>query len=187
MAGFMAALVLVALTGFGGRDQLLLARMAEERGAAGALLGVGWASVLAATLLMAVAGQAIGALMPPAARTMLVAIALVFAAFDLAWPVKRPAFKEPTRSLGALFVVLLSRQISDSPRFIVFSLAIWSANAWLAVLGGAMAGLAGLTLGWLLGEELERGLPLRAIRLALAAVLGVAGIVIGLSARGLIG
>lgn len=183
----MAALVAVALTGFGGRDQLLLARMAAKLGQAGPLLVVGWAATIMSAIAMAFAGAVIAGIMPAAARTMLVAIALLFAAAELVWPVRAANPSEPTRSLGALFIVLLVRQLMDSPRFIIFALAIWSGNAWLAALGGAMGGGAGLTLGWIVGEELEASVPLRAIRIGLAIAIGVAAIVIGLSARGLIG
>lgn len=175
----------VALTSFGGRDQLLLARMAQRRGQAGTLLAVGWFSAIATALFMAWAGQFIGGLMPQAAQVMLVALALLFAAVELAWQGRKvdAAPQEPTHSLGALFIVMLARQLGDSPRFIVFALAIWSSNGWLAAMGGALAGGAGLTLGWLLGEELENTVPLRKVRLVLAFVIGVAAIVIGLNAR----
>lgn len=180
----MAALVAVALTSFGGRDQLLLARMAARLGQAGPLLMVGWATTMVSAVAMAFAGIAIAGIMPPVAGTMLVAFALIFAAAELAWPVRVAKPAEPTHSLGALFIVLLARQLTDSPRFIVFALAIWSGNAWLAALGGAMAGGAGLTLGWIMGKNLENGVPLRAIRLALAVVIGIAGVVIAFSAWG---
>ena len=42
-------------------------------------------------------------------------------------------------------------------------------------------------VGWLLGRALERRLPLRAIRISLAAILLVLAILLALMARGLIG
>ena len=191
MAGFMAALVAVALTSFGGRDQLLLARMSAKLGQAQkpatALMMVGWATTIITSIVMAFAAVAVAGMMTPAARAMLVALALLFAAIELAIPDKKRKLDEPTHSLGALFIVLLARQLTDSARFIVFAMAIYGNIAWLAALGGALAGGAGLTLGWILGEEMERAMPLRAIRIALAVVIGAAAIYIGLSARGLIG
>ena len=171
MAGFLFALLGVIATSFGGRDQLLLARLGTH--APATLLAAGWASTLIASVAVALAGGAIEATMPPAPRTVLVAIALLFAAVALWLPVRAARPAEPTRSLGALFVVLLARQLTDAPRFLIFALAI--AHGWLAALGGALAGVAGLTAGWMAGSDLER-LPLATIRRGLGVVLLLAAL-----------
>jgi putative Ca2+/H+ antiporter (TMEM165/GDT1 family) len=185
MAAFLLALVAVFAVSLGGRDQLLVARLSERLGKGGALLAVGSLASTASALLMAAAGLAIALMLPSSAADMLVAIALLFAAVELAWqrPAKLP--EEPTRSLFATLLVLLARQVGDAARFCVFAFAA-SGSAWLAGIGGALGGAAALALGIAAAGELERW-PLRAVRLTLAAVLLVAAIAVGLTARGIVG
>jgi hypothetical protein len=89
---------------------------------------------------------------------------------------------------GSFFIalVLLARQVSDGPRFVIFALAASSGAPLLTGVGGAVGGAAAIALGWSLGAALER-LPLRPVRLALGTIIVVAAIVIGLTARGIVG
>jgi len=186
MASFLMALVSVFAVSLGGRDQLLVARLAERLGRGGGLLTVGIAASALSALAMALAGLALALALPGPAADMLVAMALLVAAVELAWK-RSPALPdEPTRSLFATFVVLLARQLGDAARFLVFAFAA-GGSAWLAGAGGAVGGSAALALGVALGDELPKRAPLRAIRLGLAALLAVVAVVAGLSARGIIG
>ena len=185
MSPFLFALVAVFATSFGARDQLLVARLAERLGGAGGAVVAGSLAAIVSAGLMAWAGGAIAALLPPAARTMLVAFALVAAGIELAWQRGDRAPGEPTRSLFAIFLVALARQVGDAARFCVFALAAFGSAWWLAGAGGALGGIAALALGGAMGAQLER-MPVRGIRLALAVVLLVAGVIIGLSARNLV-
>lgn len=184
MGAFLFALVAVFAVSLGGRDQLLAARLAERLGRGGGLLAVG---VLASTLsafAMAVAGLALALVLPGPAADMLVAIGLLLAAVELAWHRHAALPEEPTRSLFATFVVLLARQIGDGARFLVFAFAA-GGSAWLAGAGGALGGSVAIALGIAASGELTRW-PLRWVRIGLAAVLAIGGIVIGLKARGII-
>ncbi len=176
----------VILTSIGARDQLLMARLSERLGGSGRLLLAGWTSAIASAAIMAFAGSAIADLLPPAGKLMLAAFALILAGGELAWnrKVKQPA--EPTRSLFAIFVVLLARQIGDGARFLVFALAISTGSALLAGVGGAVGGGIALSIGWGLGEDGTAKLPLRAIRVCLAVLLLTAGLYTAINARGLI-
>lgn len=177
--GFAAALLLT----IGARDQLLVARLARPLGVLILL-----AAILAAIFtagLMAVAGDAIARMLPNAARQMLVAIALVLAGIELFWPKREKRAKEPTRSPFAAFVVLLLRQWGDAARFLLFALAAATALPAYVALGGATGACFALAGGWALGEDLD-GLPLRPFRLIMGAIVLVAGVVLGLGARGII-
>ena len=177
--GFAAALLLTV----GARDQLLVARLVGTMGLFALL-----AAMIAATLtagLMALAGDAIAQMLPVAAQRMLVAIALVVAAVELFWPVREKRPKEPTRSPFAAFVVLLVRQWGDAARFLLFALAAATALPAYVALGGAAGAWVALTGAWALGDDLE-GLPLRTFRIAMGGIVLVAGIVMGLGARGII-
>jgi hypothetical protein len=184
-AAFLFALVGVFAVSLGGRDQLLVARLAERLGKGGGLLAIGVLASSVSAFAMAAAGLALALVLPEPAADMLVAIALVVAAVELAWPRRAALPDEPTRSLFAILIVLLSRQLGDAARFLVFAFAA-GGSAWLAGAGGALGGSAATALAVSLGGELGQW-PLRAIRLVLAVLIGVAGIAIGLSARGIIG
>jgi putative Ca2+/H+ antiporter (TMEM165/GDT1 family) len=149
------------------------------------LLAAGWLVAIVSACVMAWAGQAAAQILPPEGKTMLVAIAMLLAAAELAWPSKDKSAKEPTRSLFAITLVLFSRQFGDAGRFLVFAISAATGAPLLAAIGGALGGGAAVTIGWLAGEELART-PLRTVRLLLAGAILVSGLVIGLSARGLI-
>ena len=115
---------------------------------------------------------------------MLVAIGLFLAAVELAWPRRNRLPEEPTRSLFAILLVLLARQMGDGARFLVFAFAA-GGSAWLAGAGGTIGGSAALALGIAASGEIPRW-PLRWVRLGLASVLATTAVVIGLKVRGLI-
>lgn len=183
MDSFLLTLILVFAIALGGRDQLTVAELSDALGRSGQLLGAGLACALASAAFMAWAGAGLAGILPQRAAEMLVAFALAIAAFELAWPakVKRPA--EPTRSLGAIGIVLLARQVGDAARFAVFALAAEAVYPVTTVIGGAIGGGAAIALGWFAGARGLARFPLRALRLGLAALLFVAAVFIGLNAR----
>lgn len=184
MSSFLFGFALVLLVSLGARDQLLVARLAGRTGPG--LLVAGALAATASAFLMAWAGQWIAVQLFPEAGKMLVAIALMVAAVELAWPMRREVPREPTHSIFAAFVVLLARQVSDAGRFLVFAVSAWTALPWHSAVGGALGGTGALVLGWTMGNALETSLPLRWIRLALAAVLFLAALRIGLGVRGMV-
>jgi putative Ca2+/H+ antiporter (TMEM165/GDT1 family) len=184
LAAFLFALAAVFAVSLGGRDQLLAARLAERLGKGGGLLAVGVLASALSAFAMAVAGLALALVLPGPAADMLVAIGLLLAAAELAWHRRAALPEEPTRSLFAIFVVLLARQIGDGARFLVFAFAA-GGSAWLAGAGGALGGSAAIALGIAASGELTRW-PLRWVRVGLAALLAIVGIVVGLKARGII-
>lgn len=185
MNAFLFAFAAVALVSLGGRDQMLVARLADRLGRSGGLIVVSALASVGSALLMAVAGLAMALLVPGSAGDVLIAFGLLIAAGELVWfrDPKLPA--EPTASLFATFVVLLARQAGDAARFMVFAFAA-GGSAWSAAAGGALGGFAALALGAMIGDEIARW-PLRAIRLGLAALLAVGGVAVILAVRGIVG
>lgn len=183
MDGLLLSLLLVAALATGGRDQWLVAHWAGRLGQSAQLLGVAVVCSCLAAAAMAWAGAAFAAILPQRAAQMLVAFALAAAATELAFPVRLKEPQEPTRSLAAIAIVLLARQIGDGARFAVFALAAWTAWPLTAGLGGALGGAAAVGLGWAAGAGTLARWPLRWMRLALAILLGVAALFIGLNAR----
>ncbi|MGI8944532.1 MAG: TMEM165/GDT1 family protein [Qipengyuania sp.] len=184
-ASLFLALAAVLLTGLGGRDQLLVARLSHRLGARPLLLGVGVAVSAISAAGMAWAGALIGGQLSDSAETMLVAIALLLAALELLWPQRDKPLREPTRSLGAAVIVLLARQFCDGPRLLIFAIAAAMGSPALAAIGGAIGGAAALALGWTMGEGLEQ-LPLRTLRLVLASTITLMGVIIALGVWGLL-
>jgi putative Ca2+/H+ antiporter (TMEM165/GDT1 family) len=183
MDSFLLALLLVFALALGGRDQWLVALWADALGRSGALLAIAIASACAAAGVMAWVGAEFAAMLPRRAAQMLVAFALALAAAELALPVRVKAPREPTRSLGAIGIVLFARQVGDGARFVVFALAAGATMSITAALGGALAGAAAVTLGWSIGAEGLARLPLRPLRWVVAACLIVAALFTALNAR----
>ena len=186
MPPFFLALIAVFVADAGARDQRLVAGLAASLGASGGLLVTGWIACAVTAALAAAAGAGVAGLLPPAGKAMFVALALLLAALELAWPLRRKEPAEPTRSLFAALLVIASHQVSDGARFLIVALAAATGAPVLAGIGGALGGGAALTLGWALGADLTSRVPLRAVRLAIAAALLAAAIVVGLEARGVV-
>lgn len=186
MTSLIFAMVASFLTATGARDQLLVARLAGALGASNGLLVVALATSAASAAAAAWVGARLAQTMSESAATMFVAIALLLAAFECAWPNREKAMREPTRSLGAIAIVLFARQLTDASRFLVAGFAVVFASWPLAGLGGAIGGGAAVALGWAMGPAMEAKLPLRAMRRGLAAVFVFLAILTGLSARGII-
>ncbi|OCC23691.1 hypothetical protein MB02_11050 [Croceicoccus estronivorus] len=187
MPAFFLALLTAALASFGGRDQRLVSHLSGRLSAGRSLLTVAWLSAIVTGGLAAAAGAGVALILPPAAKHMLVAFALLLGGIELAWPWRLRKAEEPTRSAPAILIVLCSLQIGDGARLLILAIAVVTGDPIFAGVGGAIGSGAMLTMGWAMGPELDRALPLRPLRYAVAGLLLVAGVVIGLSARGIIG
>lgn len=183
MDAFLLALILTFLFALGGREQLIVAQFSSATQRNVPLVLIAIACAIATAAVMAYAGATIAAILPRQAAEMLVAFALLAGALELFWPFKVKPMKEPTRSYVAIGAVLVYRQMQDAARFAIFAIAAWAVYPTTALIGGAMAGGAATMLGWSLGIENMRKIPLRMIRLALGLCMIVAGVVIGLNAR----
>jgi hypothetical protein len=184
---FFLALMAAAAATLGGREAVRVARLSVGLGQGAALLLAVWIACAVACALAARLGAGLAGQLVPDAKAMLVAIALLLAGLELAVlrPVKAPA--EPTRSFGAILVVLSAAQVTAAAGFLVFALAAASGVPWLAAAGGAIGSAAVLSAAWAAGAEWERRLPLNAVRFSVAGLLIAAALMTGLSARGLIG
>ena len=186
MTSLLFAMVASFLAATGARDQILVARLSAALRAGNGLLAVALGSSIATAAIAAWFGNLLARDMSADASTMFVAIALLLAAVECAWPNREKPLLEPTRSFGAVAIVLFARQLTDAARFLVAAFAVVFASWPLAGLGGAIGGCAAMAIGWAMGASLETKLPLRAIRIGLAVVLFVLAIITGLSARGII-
>lgn len=183
MDSFLFCILLVFAIALGGRDQLLVARLSDGLEQSPLLFGVGCVCAFISAGVMAFAGATMAEILPARAADMLVAFALAIAAFELFWPIRLKPMDEPTRSFGAIGIVLLARQMGDAARFIVFAFAAEATYPLVTFIGGGLGGAAAIGLGWMMGGGLETRFPLRPIRLTLGICLIIAAIMIGLNAR----
>lgn len=187
MPALFLALLTSSLAMLGGRSARLVARMAQALGGSAGLLFAGWLGAMASSALAAWMGAVLAPRMPPAGKAMFVALALALAAIELVITRERPPPAEPTRSLGAIALVLFAAQVTDAARFLVLALALATGAPAMAGVGGALGSGAVLGAAWSLRGEWDARLPARAIRFALGALFMFAAIVVALSARGVIG
>jgi hypothetical protein len=187
LPSFFLALIAAAAATLAGREAVRVARLSAALGAGAGLLAACWLACALGSGVAAWLGARIAAQLVPDAKAMLVAIALLLAAGELALlrPARAPV--EPTRSFGAIALVLGAAQLTAAAGFLVLALAAAAPLPELAALGGAIGGGAVLTAAWNTGAAWETRVPLRPLRWSIAALLLLAALVTGLSARGLLG
>lgn len=187
MSGFFLALLACLAVELPGRDARRVAQLSARLGAGAGLLAAIWLSALMASVVAVVAAGLIAPLLPGPARQMLVAFALALAGLELAVRPAPRAPAEPTRSAGAMLLVLLAAQITDGARLIVLALAITTKAPLSAGAGGVLASGAALTLAALAGSAWPVCQRLRPVRWAVTFILLIFALFLGLHARGLIG
>jgi hypothetical protein len=187
MPALFLALLTSALAMVGGRTARVTGQISAALGGRVGLLLVCWLSAIATSALAAWAGVRLAPMMPPAGKAMFVAAALAVSGLELLFARARGDPAEPTRSLGAIALVLLAGQVTDAARFFVLALAAWTGAPALAAAGGALGSGAVLTAAWALGGAWDSRVPLRPIRLAVSGAFMLAAVIVALSARGLLG
>jgi hypothetical protein len=183
---FFLALLATALATVGGREALRVARLAAALRQSMALLAACWLAAAGGLALAVWIGAGVAGWLHPDAKAMLVALALLLAGLELLMLGAPPKPAEPTRSFGAIALVLAAGQLTGSGGLLVMALAAWSGIPALAGAGGMIGGAAVLTAAWAMADDWER-LPLRSIRRTTAALLIAAGVAAALAARGLLG
>ncbi len=181
MPAFFLTLVAVAAAMLAGRDAVRVARLRA---------GLGWVAPLLLTILMAaLAGAGLAAwiaqelspLIRPHVKPLVVALALALAAGEVLLRSAPGTPREPTRSMGAITLVLLLGMVTDASGFIILSLAIATGEPVLAASGGALGAVLVLGAAVFAGDD-WMALPLRTMRMVVGAALLAAAAVIAFSA-----
>ena len=181
MSAFLFTFLAVAVAMLAGRDAVRVARLKATLDW-GTALGI--TIVLAALLGGALAAWIAGSIAPliaPSYKPVVIAIALGLAGGELLLrsPPERP--REPTRSMGAITLVLLLGLVTDASGFIILALAIATGEFALAAAGGA-AGAASVLFAALVAAEDWEALPIDAMRQGTGLLLlGTAVAVIALA------
>lgn len=156
----------------------LVAHLASSLARSSSLLLAALVSAILTSALAALAGAWFAQQLIGAERAALIAGVLAVAAAMLLGNRSVTLAKEPTRSLGAIFLVLLARQALDPARLLIFAGAAMIAAPIPAALGGAIGTVAVLSLAW---SAPQQGLGERAgliIRVALALLALVAAAIL---------
>lgn len=186
MPSFFIVLVAAVAATLAGREAVRVARLSSALGAGTALLAACWLACAIGSGLAAWLGSRVGATLLEE-RAMLFPVALALAAGEIALlrPGRIPV--EPTRSFGAVVLVLGVAQLTSATGLLVFVLAAAVAEPGLAALGGALGSGAVLTAAWSAGRGWEERVPIGALRWSVAGLLLLAALVTGPSARGAFG
>lgn len=107
-------------------------------------------------------------------------LALVLAAVQLARPRHPRLPEEPTRSYGALALVLSFRQLVDPARLLAFVLVLAGSRPLLAAAATAAGSAAALAAAWHEGEGMAAGDEVPGWRNGAALALGVAAFILAL-------
>ena len=187
MPTFFLGLLAAAAVTLAGREAVRVARLSAALGAGTGLLVAVWLAGIGSCAITAWLGALVAVQVVPDAKSMLVAIALLIAGLALALLRPGPPPAEPTRSTGAITLVLCGAQFASAAGFLLFALSAGTGEPALAATGGAAGSGATLSAAWALGSDWEVRLPLRWLRFGVAGVLMLAALVTGLGARGILG
>ena len=183
MSAAYLAILAVLLSGFGARDHVKIAGLSLRQGQRPAVFVTGALVCIATAAFAGWAAAYIAPVMAPEARLFLSAIALGLAGAESLIFAPRDKPGEPTHSLGALAIVLLSHQLTDAARFLIFGIAV-AANAPLAAgLGGALGGIVLIGWSWAFPQHVIAGRT-RTVRRSIGVFLLCLGVYVGLTAIG---
>lgn len=185
MPAFYLTLIAVLLAGIGARDQVTVAGLALRQGQRPGVLIVALLTSAATAVFAGYAASFMLVQLPPPARTIFAAIALGLAGIESLALAPRANPREPTRSLGALLLVLLAHQITDSARFVVFGMGVGLAGPIASTAAGVLGGGVLVAFAWLRPDL--PGMPAaRRIRRGVGLLLTLAALAIFLSEFGII-
>jgi hypothetical protein len=175
MPAFFLSFVAVAFAMLAGRDAVRVARLRASLGWGGPLVVTVLLAALAGAALAAWIAGELAPLIPPDFKPVVVAVALGLAGLEVLLRAAPAEAKEPTRSMGAITLVLLLGMVTDASGFTILSLAIATGEPLLAAVGGALGALVVLVGAIVAGEDWQ-ALPLKALRMVVGFGLLLAAI-----------
>ena len=183
--------LLIALLGclfgeIGDKGQLLVLALAHRYQRDGAIIAGVVVAAIANAAISAAAGAWIGPMLGHDARLLFMALSLLFLGVGMLWPVRMPDTLDGWR-IGPFLTTALGVFIlgfGDGPQFLILGIATRTADPALAAIGGAIGIIAASVPVILMRDQFLALLPVRAIRLGVAAIALLAGAGMALSALG---
>jgi putative Ca2+/H+ antiporter (TMEM165/GDT1 family) len=183
MEPLLFSAVAAFLAAWGDRTQALVAMLAGASRRPAALLSGLIPAIILSNALAAAAGHWLAGSITLRALSLLTALALLFAGLFGLIPRKAPAPAVPRLLPLSVFLLCLAAETGDRIQFLTFAFAgRYPGGAPLAAAGASLGLFAACLPAVLLGEELRRSVPLRAIRYGVAMLFLVAGFIIGVKA-----
>lgn len=186
MEALVTAFVAAFLCGWGDKTQLIAALLTARTGRPGIILLGLFAAALASHTVAAAAGVMVAGSIPPAAMSLMVALALLFGGIAGFVPRAEPSLGSMKLPLIlVVFLLCLGAEVGDRAQFLTFALAGRFDSVALATAGATAGTFAACLPAILLGDQLKAALPLRALRYGVAALFLIAGFVVAVQALGL--
>lgn len=182
MEALVTAFVAALIAGWSDKTQLVTAMLAE-RTKRPLLVLAGLALALATSnIIAAIAGSYVAETINVRAQTLLLALALLFA--GASGLIRRRPPKPSTIRLPLLtaFILCLATEFGDRTQFLTFALAGRFDSVPLAAAGATAGALAACLPALILGEQLQKSAPLRAIRYGGAALFLITGFIAAVQA-----
>ena len=188
MEALLTTFVAAALAEWGDKTQLLVVALAARYGRAGPiLLGVA-AAALANSMIAAAGGVLVNGYIVLRAISLLIAVALLFAGIAGLMGGKAPETgrdwgRGPFLTAAAGFFVL---EFGDKTQFLTFALAA-QFNSFALAAAGATAGIiVSCAPAAVLGPELGRHVPLKAVRIGVGILFLLVGLIVAINALRLV-
>ena len=188
MDAFLPILVAAAFAQFSDRAPMLAAVLSDRHKAPRRVLLAFAAAHLIGFALAAGAGLIMANVMTPEARRLILGLAFLFGAFGMAWRQGKLDRLKGWRigSLATAFLGAFILAFGDRTQFLALGFSAWSASPILPALGATIGAMIPTTVAVTMGEVAWSRLPHRALRYTTVAVFAVVGILLALSAWGLI-
>jgi putative Ca2+/H+ antiporter (TMEM165/GDT1 family) len=184
----VSAFVAAGLAEWGDKTQLLVAALSARHGRPLLLLaGIALAAGLHA-LIAAFGGILVHDWVTIRALTLLLALALLFAGGAGLFPRNPPKILVGARAgaFAAAFLCFFVAEFGDKTQFLTFSIAARFDSMALAAAGGAAGVIAASVPALLLGDRLASAIPLRGIRIGIAALFLLFGFIVAVNALALV-
>ncbi|RJY09919.1 hypothetical protein [Aurantiacibacter aquimixticola] len=177
MTGLFLSFLAIAAVLLAGREAVRVARFAAAGASTVALVAIATLVAIAASAAAAWLAGGLSAWLAPEHRTWLVAAALALAGLEVLLLRAPETPREPTRSLGALALVLFAGVLADASGLLLISLAILTEMPVPVAVGGGLAAGGVLGMAALAGADWEK-LPRAVLRWTIGPLLLLAAPVI---------
>ncbi|WP_034157853.1 TMEM165/GDT1 family protein [Sphingomonas sp. ERG5] len=188
MDALMAAFVAALLAQASDRTPWLTAILSTRFARPGAIILATAIALAIGNGVAAIGGMLIGPHMPPNARDLFLALALLSAGGSALFPIKPPDRLEGWR-IGAFMTSLLGVAIlaaGDRTQFITLAISSRSSSPALAAVGATIGALAVNIPAIMMGEAARKRLSIAAIRITIGILFLIVGTILGLGAIRLI-
>ena len=173
MPAFYLAMLTAAIACICGREGVRVARLSAALGSPAPLLAAVAIGLGLAVSIGGWAGDLIAPSMPPKGKLFLLAIALAVTGLEIALLRAPSQPSEPTRSAGAIVLVVFAAQLTGAAGLLTFAFAIAFGPPLLAAVGAFLGAILPLAVAAIMAQDWTRAMPVRLLRwLGSGALLG---------------